>query len=376
MRILMTADTVGGVWVYALELVAALAEVDPGIEVVLATMGGRMNATQRAAAHGCRHLHVVESDYKLEWMQEPWGDVDAAGDWLLDLERDHHVDLVHLNGFAHGALPWRSPVVVVAHSCVRSWWRAVYHSAAPAEWDEYTRRVRHGLRAASLVVAPSHAMLQALWSEYGSLPRAEVIPNGRDARHFAATSGGKEPFVLSAGRLWDPSKNVRLVDAAAPTLRWPVYVAGAMVSPDGRRADFEHSKALGELASGELAGWMARASVYALPARYEPFGLSIVEAALSGCALVLGDIPSLRELWGDAASYADPDDAAALARAINWLADDPGLRRARAARAHRRAVEMSPARMANGYVDAYRRARTANTRNAARGSGEVLACAS
>ncbi len=32
-----------------------------------------------------------------------------------------------------------------------------------------------------------------------------------------------------------------------------------------------------------------------LPARYEPFGLSVLEAALSGCALVLGDIPSLRE---------------------------------------------------------------------------------
>jgi glycosyltransferase involved in cell wall biosynthesis len=375
MRILMTADTVGGVWVYALELVAALGAVDPAVEVVLATMGGRMNASQRAAARALGNLEVVESGYRLEWMQEPWDDVAAAGDWLLDLEREHHVDVVHLNGYAHGALPWTSSVVMVAHSCVRSWWRAVHRSPAPAEWDVYTQRVAEGLRAASLVVAPSHAMLQALRTEYGSLPRAEVIANGRDARRFRFAPDEKEPFVLSAGRLWDPSKNVRLVDEAAPALRWPVYVAGATRSPDGERADFAHSEALGELAAADLARWMTRASVYALPARYEPCGLSIDEAALSGCSLVLGDIPSLRELWGDAASYADPDDAAGLARAVNWLADDPGIRRARAARAHHRAMEMDPARMAAAYLDAFGRVR-AFTRSAAQGSGEALLCAS
>ena len=33
---------------------------------------------------------------------------------------------------------------------------------------------------------------------------------------------------------------------------------------------------------------LSAASVYVLPAKYEPFGLSVLEAALSGCALVLG----------------------------------------------------------------------------------------
>ena len=52
---------------------------------------------------------------------------------------------------------------------------------------------------------------------------------------------------------------------------------------------------------------MGRAAIYALPARYEPFGLSILEAALSGCALVIGDIPSLREIWADAALFVPSD---------------------------------------------------------------------
>ena len=61
---------------------------------------------------------------------------------------------------------------------------------------------------------------------------------------------------------------------------------------------------------------IARAAIYALPAHYEPFGLSILEAAMSGCALVLGDIPSLREIWGDAAVFVHPDNRDAVARCL------------------------------------------------------------
>ena len=46
MKILMTADTVGGVWTYALELAGALAP--HGVEVALATMGRRLSSAQEA----------------------------------------------------------------------------------------------------------------------------------------------------------------------------------------------------------------------------------------------------------------------------------------------------------------------------------------
>jgi len=44
-RILMTADTLGGVWTYALQLTHALAALE--IEVILATMGAPLNDEQR-----------------------------------------------------------------------------------------------------------------------------------------------------------------------------------------------------------------------------------------------------------------------------------------------------------------------------------------
>ena len=83
--------------------------------------------------------------------------------------------------------------------------------------------------------------------------------------------------------------------------------------------------------------------------------LSALEAALSGCALVLGDIPSLRETWGDAAFFVSPDDANGLSGAINYLIADQKLRETLASRARARALQFSPQRMAKEYLGAYLR---------------------
>src|SRR5205814_536573 len=119
MKLLMTSDTIGGVWTYALDLAKALEAF--GVEIALATMGSPLSAQQKrdAAQHG--NVAVYESSYKLEWMADPWADVAAAGKWLLELEQKTAPDLIHLNGYAHGALPFAAPIVVIAHSCVCSW---------------------------------------------------------------------------------------------------------------------------------------------------------------------------------------------------------------------------------------------------------------
>ncbi|HYH44469.1 MAG TPA: glycosyltransferase family 4 protein, partial [Thermoanaerobaculia bacterium] len=100
-KVLMTADTVGGVWTYALELARGLA--DQGIEVAIATMGAPVDGLQREMAGRIPRLKVFESNFKLEWMDDPWRDVERAGDWLLGLEERFAPDLIHLNGYAHAA---------------------------------------------------------------------------------------------------------------------------------------------------------------------------------------------------------------------------------------------------------------------------------
>jgi glycosyltransferase involved in cell wall biosynthesis len=138
-------------------------------------------------------------------------------------------------------------------------------------------------------------------------------------------------------------------------LPWPVEVAGAAVDPDGRQRQVHAVRPLGELPADRLAARLATAAIYAHPARYEPFGLAPLEAALAGCALVLGDLPSLRETWGDAAVYVPPDDPAALREALFELIDNPARREALAARSRAVALRHSGAAMASGYAAAYRR---------------------
>lgn len=345
----MTADAVGGVWTYALDLARALAPHD--VSVALATVGRLPTPAQRAEAAAIPGLTLHPSAFALEWMADPWEDVARAGDWLLGLERDFQPDVVHLNGYAHGALPWRAPVLMVGHSCVLSWWRAVHGEDAPPAWDRYRAEVRRGLRAADRVVAPTQAMLDAIETHYGPFAAGQVIPNGRDLNVF--TPGEKQSFVFSAGRLWDEAKNIGALAEAARDLPWPVSLAGDMAHPNGQSAMPAHVRLLGCLTPAQVAGWLARAAIYALPARYEPFGLSGLEAGLSGCALVLGDIPSLREVWGDAALFVPPDDADALRDALCRLIGDAELRREMGERARFRAQAHTSERMAEAYFKAY-----------------------
>ncbi|MDX2162294.1 MAG: glycosyltransferase family 4 protein [bacterium] len=351
-RVLMTADTVGGVWTYALELIGALATY--GVEVILATMGRRLSDAQRRDLHSLPNVCHYESAFRLEWMESPWGDVTRAGDWLLKLAAIHKPDVIHLNNYGQAALPFDAPVLLAAHSCVNSWWRAVHRADPPPEWAAYTDLVRAGVQRAAGIIAPTHAMLDAVRACYGNRPGMRVIPNGRSAYSFQPAAA-KLPLIFSMGRVWDAAKNTALLDAVSGEIAYPIYIAGEGVPSSGGKGNAAPSAHyLGPLSSECAAEWLANAEIYALPALYEPFGLSVLEAALSGCALILGDIPSLRENWDGAALFVDPRDARALRTALQRVIADPALRAELRTKARARAMLFSPGRMGTATLDVYR----------------------
>jgi glycosyltransferase involved in cell wall biosynthesis len=346
MRVLMTTDAVGGVWTFAASLVHALRR--HGIDVTLAVMGPPPSAEQQANVATVPGLRIDYGPFGLEWMPDGDRDFAASAAWLHALARRDAPDVIHVNGYTHASLPFDCPTVCVAHSCVCTWWSAVKREPIPRRLDGYREAVRAGLRAASVVVAPTAAMRDGLAEAYDlNGDDVLVIANGTEVD---ACAGPREPFVFSAGRFWDEAKNLSALERAAAAIDWPVYIAGDEGA--GGRAESPVQR-LGRLSRPDVIAWLRRAAIYASPARYEPFGLSILEAARLGCALVLGDVPSLREVWGDAAVYVDPDDDRALAAAVNALIAAPARLASLAAGAQVRSAIYSAQRTGDAYAALY-----------------------
>lgn len=347
MRILMTTDTIGGVWTYALDLIKGLEKYN--VEVVLATMGGSLTPGQLAQVRKLKKVMLDVSTYKLEWMPDPWKDLERAQRWLLQLNFTYSPDVIHLNSYAFDARLFNVPVVMTGHSCVLSWWQAVKNEPAPPEWQRYAGLVKRGLHSADVVVAPSHTMMMYLAEYYGDFNRSQVIYNSGDESFFKP--GKKEKIIFTMGRTWDEAKNVKLLTDIAGDLDFPVYIAGGAKAEDEQLAPNVHF--IGRLDKKEIARWLSTASVFVLPAWYEPFGLSVLEAAYSGCALILGKIDSLREIWKDNALYVNPSGRAELKDAINRVMSDDALRRELSEAALNRSSEFKLSEMAGTYFSLY-----------------------
>ncbi len=369
MRVLLTADTVGGVWTYARELATGLAR--RGVQVILVSFGHMPEPRQMAWTEGLRNLDFRPTAFRLEWMQDSAEDIAASSDYLLSIIRETNPDILHLSQFCYGALNVDLPKIVVAHSDVVSWWVAVHGDEPPAsKWIRWYRdTVQQGLRGATSVVAPSRWMLAQIERHYGQQKRSGVIYNGRNPQFFNA-HGEKENLVLTVGRLWDAAKQVSLLTECDCGL--PVIIAGSTEHPDeAYRAESGQILCQGTLelkgnqTPEQVQSLLSRASIYAATSRYEPFGLALVEAAFSRCAIVANDIPSFRELWGETACYFDTNDPDCLRETVAGLHSDNELRRYQAELAYQRARRrFTVDRMVEEYLDVYERL-TAKKRAAA-----------
>jgi glycosyltransferase involved in cell wall biosynthesis len=102
----------------------------------------------------------------------------------------------------------------------------------------------------------------------------------------------------------------------------------------------------------DVAAWLQRAAAFVHPARWEGFGLAVLEAMLAGLPVVASNVSSLPELVveGETGFLVPPDDAAALAAAVGRALTMPQLGAAARERAR---GEFSVARMASRTVDLY-----------------------
>lgn len=339
-HLLMTTDTVGGVWQYAIELAAGLAA--HGYRTTLATLGPPPTSVQRRAAADVPSVTLVETGLPLDWLSDSPAPVEQAARQLADTARTLGADCIHLNTPAlAGAASWQAPVVAVAHGCIATWWGTVRRTPLGAEFAWHRDLVRRGLLAADAVLAPSRAYAEDLRQTYDLPFTPVVVHNGRRfTTHDLQHSPAREAITI--GRLWDEAKNMGILDQAAALTQTPIAAAGTARGPHGEEFKPEHLRLAGHLSDRELAQLLAKRPIFVSSARFEPFGLAVLEAAAAGCALVLSDISTFRELWDGAATFVSLDDARGFADAIDALCADQAHREELGMRAAERAARYTP----------------------------------
>jgi glycogen synthase len=369
LHVLVTADTLSGYWTYARELVTGL--VSRNVRVTLVTFGEIPLPDHIAWMDRLHSLEFRPTAFRLEWMDEAPKDFQESSAFLANLVAEVRPDILHLHQFRYGNLFVNVPRVIVAHGDLISWAQSVQaKTPRPTQWsNSYRNTVIQGIAAADAVVAPSEWMLDSIQANYVCPRRGEVIYPGRNPIFFNPYIG-KDDSVLSIGRLIDAGRQVSLLTQHAHSV--PVCIVGSeQTVPVPRipiRADVKVSTDRTMLAirgpqtEAQLRALYSRAAVYAATPRYEPLGTALIDAAFSRCAIVANDIPSFREMWGDAALYFRTNDASSLAATLRQLDTNRALRQAYADRALAHARERFTAtRMIDSHLDLYRSLISANS---------------
>ena len=227
----------------------------------------------------------------------------GVGDALDD------VDVVHVHEpilpFGLAALGDR-PTVATFHADPPGWASSTIRATAPA--------IRAKLSSAALTAVSEIAA--APWRSAGLDP--VIIPNGVSVP-APPPDGDRGPHrVVFVGRD-DPRKGLRRLLEAWPSVRSQIPDAELVVV--GATANQPGVTALGPVDEDEKWRRLAGASVACAPnTGGESFGIVLVEAMASGCALLCSDIPAFRATAGEAAAFVGLDED--LATALVALLDD------------------------------------------------------
>ncbi len=331
---------VGGPATYARELVAALARAG-GHDYVVFT-----DRPDGFAGVECVHVPLAST-----WHQVTW---DHAR--LPDLLARHGVQLYH---GTKNVLPWRLsvPAVVTVHDL------AVYacpETFARAQRLHFRLTTPRSVRRAARVIADSTHARDDLVARFGLDPaRVPVVPLAVPASFGVAPPRGAVEAVRARYDLGhrviacvgtvQPRKRVErvvesFVRAEAAARGWRLAIAGRLrpgYTPSWLGALPPGVRWLGPLDDADLRALYAAAEIAVSASEYEGFGLTVLEAMASGCAVIAPGLTSIPEVAGEGALLVARSDAALLADALVGLLDDAGARAAWSARARGRAAQFS-----------------------------------
>lgn len=311
----------------------------------------------------------------VRWGYRPWRSLVAAGQWLRWPMNGLVPGAALFHATEHLLPPLRDiPTVLTVHDLIfehlPQHHKLLNRTYLGATMPLFCRR-------ASAILTVSEATKRDLLALYGvAAERVTVIPEAADPRfrpqppevvaRVRKRYGLPPRYVLAVGTI-EPRKNLsRLVDACGPLMDDGlidalVIVGGLGWLYEGFLRHVEDSPwreriiRPGYVPDDDLPAVYAGALVSAQPSLYEGFGLPVLEAMASGCAVCAGEVSSLPEVGGDAALYVDPHDTEAMSETLRTLARDGALREEMARRGIARAACYSWERTARETLALYER---------------------
>jgi len=197
-------------------------------------------------------------------------------------------------------------------------------------WD---RLRRWSYRYADLVTANSKHALQTM-SAYVPQARLAYVPNPLFSQ--PAQVRAPEPVILNVGRLTPQKAQDILIDAFADVAGdfrdWRLVIAGEGEEVDNLAARAEHLNIADRVTfTGRVDPWplYTRASIFALPSRFEGTPNALLEAMSAGVAPIISETSSgaldfVRD--GINGLVVETDNVASLVAALRRLMADPSLR--------------------------------------------------
>ncbi|MGE5246592.1 MAG: glycosyltransferase family 4 protein [Betaproteobacteria bacterium] len=284
------------------------------------------------------------------------------------------VDVFH---GAHNLLPRRLPCPGVV----------TLHDVLPIEHPDldrrgfvkdryYPRAVGCALRHAARIIVTTGATADRLRTLVpGTAPRTRVVPlaaggefrppaDPAAARTRAASLVGAGPFVLVVGQHSATKRHEAAVRAFASHVAapWRLVLVERQTARDplaalARRLGISDRIVwLPHVSRPDLVMLLQTAAALLQPSVYEGFGLPVVEAMACGCPVVASDLPTLREVIGEAGLLVPVGDVDGFGRAAAALIASPGRREELRERGIARAAAFSWDRCARETLAVYREA--------------------
>lgn len=317
-----------------------------------------------------RFVRMRERHIPTQLLRNLWYATRSAR-WL----RQHRseFDLVQANGF----VTWEPADIVAVHFVHTAWRRNPYFpfrwsSFSPYAWYQLIVTLMNGhfeeraFQSARALIAVSRFTAGEV-AELGVAPqKITVVYNGVDTGEFAPGAGDRAsfslpegpPMALFVGDIKTTRKNLETVlQAMTRVPAMHLAVAGATEgSPYPEMARglglSERVQFIGK--TSKIALLMRSVDLFVFPSRYEAHPLVLMEALASGLPIVVSGNFGAADYIGEGAIVLDdPNDAAALAAALQSVVASPERRRAMANAARERALTMQWKDTADGYLRVY-----------------------